>query len=229
MARYSKTLTPQSQAAFLAALRGGALVVAAARAAGVAVSSLYCRRARDAGFAAAWAAAVEASTPLWRRPPAPLAGANPARRARLAGWRRDAFLAALADTCHAADAAAAAGIDKATVHRLIRRDPGFARDCAAAVARGTAHLFREDEAERAAARAWRLPIAPTGRPTQDFDEAIRLLARWERRDGSLGRRFVRHGRMTRWSFDDAMALLARRLRGLGFAPAGEEDKGAASG
>jgi hypothetical protein len=220
VARYSKTLTPQAQAAFVAALRGGALVVAAAAQAGVALSSLYCRRARDPAFAAAWAAAVEASTPLWRGR-APSAGTNPARRARLAGWRRDAFLAGLADTCHIADSAAAAGIDKATVYRLIRRDPGFARDCAAAVARGTPLLFERQAREReaAAARARAGGLVPTGRPTADFDEAMKLMARWERRDGSLGRRFVRHGRMKRLPFDEAIKLLARRLRGLGFGPA----------
>ena len=54
MARYSKTLTPAAMAAFLAALEGGALVEAAAEAAGVALSSLYCRRERDPAFAAAW-------------------------------------------------------------------------------------------------------------------------------------------------------------------------------
>jgi hypothetical protein len=37
MARYSKTLTPAAEAAFLAALGGGALVVAAAAGVGVAV------------------------------------------------------------------------------------------------------------------------------------------------------------------------------------------------
>ena len=50
--------------------------------------------------------------------------------------------------------------------------------------------------------------------TTDFDEIMKLLARYERPDGSIGPRFVRHGRQRRWSFDDAIALLDRKLGNL---------------
>jgi hypothetical protein len=211
MPRYSKTLTPAAQAAFLAALAGGALVVAAARQAGVAISSLYCRRRRDEDFADAWEMAVDASR-----------GA-PGRRAPFDAARREDFLSRLGRGCTAAEAAAAAGADPSAVSRRIRRDPDFARAHTAALRRRFERIAiaagreRAQAAARARTRAW--DIAPTGEPTADFDEAIKLLARWDRRDGSLGRRFVRFGRMKRtWSFDDAIKPLARRLRASGHGP-----------
>jgi hypothetical protein len=69
---------------------------------------------------------------------------------------------------------------------------------------------------------------PIGRPTQDWDELMKLLNRWTRPDGSIGPRSVRYGRQKRWRFEDAMALLGRRLEALGLWPE-REDKGAASG
>ncbi len=56
-------LIPAVQAALLAALRGEALVVAAAASVGVALQTLYRRRKRDPRFDSAWTEA-EASV-LW--------------------------------------------------------------------------------------------------------------------------------------------------------------------
>jgi len=204
MPRHSKTLTPAAMAGFLAALRGGALVVAAARAAGVAVSTLYWWRKRDAVFASAWACAVALS-----------AGA-PGRRLPFDGRRRRRFLVRFERSCNARSSCAEAGVHPATLYRHIGRDPGFERDCRTALGRGGARLVRELAAERAArARRWaRHRIVPRGEVTRDFDEAMKLLARWERPDGSIGPRRVRPGRMRRWSFDEAIALLAKRLRAM---------------
>ena len=222
MARYSKTLTPEAQAAFLAALAGGALVAAAAEAAGVALSTLYWRRGRDPDFAAEWEDAVTLScAPLWDGPPPEgpfrLGGG---RRMRFGGLRRWIFLAALERDCDTTAAARQARIHKSTVYRHLARDPDFARDNRATLERGYSRLGRELEQERLA-RAERLrdwEIEPIGRPTRDFDEQMRLLARWQRRDGSLGPRQVRHGRMKRWTFERAIAELDRRLRGIGVRP-----------
>lgn len=204
MARFSKTLTPAAEAAFLAALRGGALVVAAARQAGVAVSTLYCRRARDEEFGDAWEMAVDASR------------AAAGRRAPFDAARRQDFLDRVALGFETVAAAAMAGIDKSAVYRRIGRDPDFARRYRAARRRGFDRLDAADR-EEAAAR-WRTQqIVPTGTPTADFDEAWTLLRRWERTDGSLGRRRVGHGRLKRsWDFDQAIALVARRLRRIGY-------------
>lgn len=200
----ASALTPAVQAAFVAALRGGALVEAAARDAGVAISSLYWRRHRDPVFAAAWNAAVA------------LSAAAPGRRLRFAGARRARFLARFAASCNILMACAETGIHPATVYRQIGGDRRFERGCRAALARGTARLERKLAAEREAARRrWaRHEIVPTGVMTQDFDEQMKLLARWERPDGSLGRRFVRRGWLKSGSFDEAIAALDRRLRAM---------------
>ena len=204
MARTSKTLTPASQAAFLSALREGALVAAAARGVGVAVSTLYWRRKRDPLFASAWDMAARLS-----------AGA-PGRRLRFGAGRRRRFLAAFEGSCNMLWACEEAGVHPATVYRHIGRDGGFERDCRRALARGYHYLEGELAAERAArARRWaRYDIVPTGEVTQDFDEGMKLLARWERPDGSIGPRRVGYGRMKSWSFEEAIALLAKRLRAM---------------
>ena len=186
MARYSKTLTPEAQAAFVARLRGGATVAAAARAVGVALSTLYWRRARDPDFADAWTIAVET-------------GADPAppgkrRRNRFAGWRREAFLDQLERTCDTKNSAAAAGVHKATVHRHIARDPGFARANAATLERGYRRLESEAEQEREAARLDYRELEPAGPVPGDFDTQFRLLERWGRPDGSVGPRRAGRGR-----------------------------------
>jgi hypothetical protein len=204
MARYSTTLTPATQAAFVAALRRGALVEAAARAVGIAISTLYHRRKRDPVFAFAWDAA------------AALSAAAPGRRLRFAVARRRRFLGAFEGSCNILHSCAQAGVHPATVYRHIGRDTGFEAACRKALARGVARLARELAAERAGrARRWSLhEIVPTGEPTRDFDEVMKLLAQWDRPDGSIGPRRVRHGRMRRWSFDEAIALLAKRLRAM---------------
>ena len=195
---------PAQMAAFVAAVRGGALVEAAARAAGVAISTLYWRRKRDPLFASAWDLAVALS-----------AGA-PGRRLRFGAGRRRRFLASFERSCNLLWACAETKVAPATVYRQIERDPGFERGCRAALARGVARLERELAAERAArARRWAsYEIEPAGEMTKDFDEAMKLLARWDRPDGTIGPRRVRHGRQKRWSFDEAIALLAKRLRAM---------------
>jgi hypothetical protein len=196
--------------AFLAALERGAKVRAAAKAAGFADTTFYHRRRRDPDLAEAWDEAVERSAERRPRP------GSQRRRTRFCGWRRDCFLEMLALTCNTTEAAEAAGVHRSAVYRRIGRDPGFAREAAAALARGYARLEAQAarQHEAAAARPNR-PIVPAGRPTQDFDLAIRLMARWERPDGSLGPRFVSRGRLKRWTFDRAIEALAKRMRGLG--------------
>lgn len=218
MARYSKTLTPATQAAFVAALAGGALVGAAAKVAGVSLSTLYWRRGRDVALADAWRAAVAASGGVAQ----PGLGSKK-RRMRFDAARRAHFLAGLPTCCDTTACAAAAGVDVATVHRRIARDPDFARASKAALARGYALLEaeavrqREARAERLGRRDWAVaPHAPPRIETDaDFDRAMKLLARYERRDGTIGPRRVRYGRMRRCSFEEAIAALDRKLRGLG--------------
>ena len=204
MARWSKTLTPAAMAAFVAALRRGALVEAAAREVGVAISTLYWRRKTDPVFAFAWEAAAS------------LSAEAPGRRLRFAGRRRELFLAAFEASCNTSMSSRATGVAACTVYRHIGRDADFRGDCRTAYRRGTTGLERRAAAERAAARErWAsYEIVPVGRPSGDFESIMKRLARWERPDGTIGPRQVRHGRMRRMSFEEAIVLLAKRLRSL---------------
>lgn len=215
MARYSKALTPAAEAAFLEALRGGALVGAAAALAGVAVSSLYCRRRRDSRFDSAWAQAAEAG--LW-------AGEGPrrvrtGRRLRFSGARRGAFLDSLERSCDTKDSARRAGVWASTVYRNLKRDPRFARANSKALERGYRRLAGEAALERARSaarlrRALELGPPPTGRPPADFERMIRLLDQWWRPvppPGAAPRRRV-------LSFDESLESLETRLSRLDLGP-----------
>jgi hypothetical protein len=99
---------------FLGALAEGMPAVCAARAAGCAIATFKKRRGADAGFAAAWEAAVAVG-----------AGAVPAR-----------FLDAIARGVPAVRAAAAAGGAVSTFFKRRRVDPAFAAAWAAAARTG---------------------------------------------------------------------------------------------
>jgi hypothetical protein len=49
----------------------------------------------------------------------------------------------------------------------------------------------------------------------EFDRVMKLLARWERKDGRLGPRAVSHGKQRAWTFEEAIDALDRKLRALG--------------
>ncbi len=221
MARYSKTLTPAATAAFVAALEGGALVEAAAAEAGVALSTLYWRRGRDARLAAAWGEAVAKSRYWLRAAPGQAARLAKRRRIPFDARRRAIFLEWLERTCHTTEAAEAAGVHRSAVYRRIARDPDFARGCRAALQRGYARLGRllAQEREEARARPPR-PIVATGTPTEDFDEAIRLMARWERPKRRPGRDGIEW--RPRPSFDEGLAALERKLRFMDMPGAAED-------
>lgn len=215
MARYSRTLTPAAQAAFLAALRGGALVGAAAAEAGVAVSTLYCRRKRDAGFDSAWTAAAEASFGFAWRTQGKRRGRRlrvpTKRRVRFGATRRGLYLASLGRSCDTRASARWAGVWPSTVYRNLKRDPAFALDNRAALERGYVRLEREAalQRERRAERLRRLAergFEPTGEPTRDFEAQMRLLDRYRRPERPGGRPAL--------SRAESVAALERKLRHL---------------
>jgi hypothetical protein len=229
-------LTPEVQLAFLAELRGGALVAEAAASVGIALATLYARRKRDALFDLAWSAAAELSSG-WAWDSAAgrsvrLPGAK--RRTRFGARRREAFLRVLERDCNTDRAALETGVHRSTVRRHLARDPGFARSAGAALERGFEALDRLETAAREAVQErlrrgeLQSRIEPKGEMTRDFDHQIRLLRRYERPDGTIGSRRVRHGRMRSMRFEDAIALLDRTLRSAGLvrdAPVEERMKG----
>ncbi len=219
MARYSKALMPAAAGRFVAALEGGALVEAAAQSAGVALSTLYCRRERDPAFAALWDSAVAKSAgPVlvwnqarrrWQK--------QQSRRVRFTRERKQAFLDHFAGSCNLAAAAEAAGVSADCVHEHLRTDPAFAEGFREALELGYTLLEAEACAQmRAEQHKYRLqPNPDAAAMAASFDQCLKLLRQWKRRDGTLGARAISHGHQKRWSFEDAMAALDKRLRALG--------------
>jgi hypothetical protein len=207
-------LTPEVQAAFLAELRGGTLVVAAAAKVGVAVQTLYRRRKRDPGFDSEWNSAAEASFGWgWRRLPGGCwrrqwAGPPTARRLRFGAGRRSAYLDALGRKGDCGQAARSARVDPRTVRSALRDDPGFAVAHASALERGLARRARAAAAERARAAerfrriVERASARPPG-PAIRFDPRLRASGGW--RPGQWV------SRRRAWAPGPAITQLKRRL------------------
>lgn len=222
-------ITTDIQAAFLAELRGGALVAAAAARVGAALSTLYALRKRDRVFDLAWGSAAELSVG-WTWDEAAARKVRPAgakRRLRFGGRRREAFLRVLERDCSTNGAARETGVHPSTVRRHLSRDRGFAGAAAEALRRGYQGLDRELKAGRLAMEArirsgdLRWTIEPKGEISPDPDRQLLLVARYERTDGTIGRREVSRGRRRPMAFEEAIRLLDRKLRWMGLVPVGE--------
>jgi hypothetical protein len=223
----------EAKAAFVAGLRAGLSRDAAAAQAGFTANGFYYARARDTLFALAWTWANDLSAAdacAARRaaaPPDPETTAiapnakrrlqlRPVRRARFDDRRKRIFLEHFAGTADVRASADAAGVSVSTVTAHRRDDPDFDAACEAALA--IAYAALEAEAVRQRLEAQRKladGLLPAGEMTQEFDRMLKLLTRYERRNGRIGSRRVDPGREARWSFDDAVRLLDRKLRALG--------------
>jgi hypothetical protein len=198
-------LTPEVRAAFLAELRGGTLVAAAAARVGMTVSTLYNRRRRDPAFDGEWTAAAEASfgfvwrrlgSGRWRRR---WIGAPTARRLRFAGARRASYLEALGRKGDCNRAARSARVDPRTVRSAFRTDRDFARAHEAALELGRARRARAAAVERARAAERMIRVvervaAAMADPGSGQDRySCRLNRRWrpERPGGWRGAGLVR--------------------------------------
>jgi hypothetical protein len=219
--------------AFLVALRSGAARDEAAAKAGFSATAFYHARRSDPLFALAWAwandlsaADAHAARSAAARPGpeeaaiAPNAGRllqlRPVRRARFDGRRKRLFLDHFAGTADARAAAAAAGISISAVTSARRSDPGFAAGWDEALAVAYADLEAEAVRQRLAAqRDLREGLSPKGEMPREFERVLRLLARYQRRDGRIALRGRAPGNEARWTFDEAIALLDRKLRALG--------------
>lgn len=148
------------------------------------------------------------------------------RRAMFTAERQEVFLAHFAGTADTAASAARAGVCASTVDALRRRDPGFDRRFREALDHAYVRLEADVAARRLAEQKRLRDIEPTGEPEPEFERAMKLLQRWDRGDGRRDSRAVGDGARQRWSFEDSIALLERKLRNTGIPieplPAGHE-------
>lgn len=212
---------------FIAAVRRGAPLEDAARATGFTLGAFWKLRKRDPAFDEAVEEAMEISNAP--RFVAPGNGRRwqlkRPRRLRFVEWRREVFLAHFAMTCDETAAAEAAGVSTSTVCRHRQRDPDFAEAHQRALELGYPRLEAEAVRQRLEAqRKLREDILPAGEIPQEFERVLKLLERYERRNGKIGVRAISHGRQKGMSFDDAMELLDRRLKALNIPLPGEPDE-----
>lgn len=240
-------------AAFLFGLARGATVEGAAAAAGMKASTLYYRRKRCAVFARVWREALEA----WDADAAEGADGDEERATIVRGHagrglmrkrkrpvefdrdRKQAFLDHFAETCNLEASAAAAGISLAPVYRALKTDPAFAEGFEEALHAG--YLFLEAEAlrqQREAQKKYRInPKGEGAAQAQSFERTMQLLREYKRangpstslRTGSVGRRAPRRGgERVRWTFEDAMTALEKKLKAFGVEiPEGPAEEGEA--
>jgi hypothetical protein len=230
-----RAIGAEAKAAFLAALRAGAGVESAAKAAGFSIDGFYSARRRDAAFRLGWEMAREldaARVAAKRRPPARKGAARvaPGNRRRLqarklehvkfTAERRALFLACFAATADTTRAAREAGVAVSTVTKTRRNDPDFAAAYDASLAQAYVGLEVEAVRQRLAAQeAMKAAEVPsTIEMAEEFDRVMKLLQRWDRRGGGAGRGEIPRERMKSSSFDEAMAVLAKRLKALDYKP-----------
>jgi hypothetical protein len=234
-----------AKAAFLGSLRRGERREDAAAAAGFSMMGFYGARSRDPAFKAEWTEALATSAAAERRLRAyaerdarlergelRIASANRRvyqrrwhRTVRFTAERQAIFLAHFALTCDTTASAAAAGVSESTITYHCRNDPAFAEAYAQALQEGYAFLEAEALRQRLAAQQkLRAAIEAAGDTVPprlaaeegaEFDRIMKLLARWDRKPRRVESRFKEGGRRQRWTFDEAIALLDRKLRALG--------------
>jgi hypothetical protein len=223
----------EAKTRFLDALRAGLKRDDAAAQAGFTANGFYYARKGDPLFARAWTWAADLSAADQR---AAYNAANPAaspdahiaanrnrqlqrriiRRPRFDERRKRLFLDHFAGTADAHAAAAAAGIGYPTVNVHRREDLAFAAAWDEALAFAYALLEAEAVRQRLEGQQrLRDGRCPTGEIAHEFDRVMQLLNRYDRRDGRIGLREVGDGRHKRWSFDDAIEALDKKLRALG--------------
>lgn len=217
---------------FLLALRAGDPRDAAARKAGFTATAFCNAREGDPAFRHAWAWALELSATDQRAAAAdrllPKPGAEIApnanrrlqsrsgRRRRFDDARKRIFLDHFAGTADAHAAAAAADVGYSTIVHHRRKDTEFAAACEEALAIAYAQLEAEAVRQRLEAQdRFREGLLPAGDMPKEFDRVMQLLARYRRPDGRVGLRQVARGRERRWSFEEAIAALDKKLRALG--------------
>lgn len=232
--RRKRRFDARAEAAVIRALRGGASVAAAARAAGYSVSTLYAAKARSRRFREAWDEALAESDGEV------LVAPGNGRRIQIRRVRRrlfterlkDEFLGHFAATCSIAAAAAEIGVGRSTVNKHLAEDGDFR----ARFDRVLEFAYRQLDAElvRQRLEAARRPQTDGGEAMEaaEFDRALQLLR--EHKRGRFGGRDALPGAGPRHApLDEVCLALARRLKkfpptlpGEGRGPAAGEGPGA---
>jgi len=229
------------KARFVGALRRGVSREAAAAEAGFPLQSLYAARARDPLFRSAWEWAMdlacidERGGRLSRRGEdgeivriAPQNGRLLQRRRmrwlKFTARRQQIYLDHFAGTADCEAAAAAAGVSSATVRAHARKHPEFA--AAESDALRFAYAALEAEAVRQRLEAQRRlaqDLEPAGEIAREFargdvaaefERVMKLLARYDRRDGRVAARERAPLPGQAWTFEAAIAALDKALDSL---------------
>jgi hypothetical protein len=229
-----RLIEERDKARFLSLLRDGADREEAAAAAGFPLGSFYNVRKRDSVFRLAWEWAMDlaaiderggelslraaAGDPSDRIAPkgGRLLQRQKMRWVKFTAKRQQIYLDHFAGTADSEAAAAAAGVTTHTVRAHARKHPGF--DSAEKEALRHAYVKLEAEAVRQRLEAQRRlseNLEPTGEIAEEFDRVMKLLARFDRRDGGIGRREVGHASRQRGTFEEAIEALDRKLNALG--------------
>lgn len=208
---------------FIHALQAGASLEAAAAAAGCSLFGLYGQRRRDPVFRRRWVAALQSSGEAER---VFIRGNNrrrlqrrKMRHLRFDLERQEIFLTHFAGCGDVREAAVVAGVDHSTVYAHRRKDPVFAAGFAEALEQCYARLEVESVRQRLKAQQ-RLQQAldegasPTAEVAEEFERVMRLLDRWDRRNGRVGVRAVSPAKRKPLSFEESLELLERKLRNL---------------
>jgi hypothetical protein len=242
---HGRKIDTAMKAAFVAALRGGTRCDDAAAALGLTPEAFDYRRRRDPLFRFAWKWALELSAADQREAMEAATFAAAAaedailpnnkrrlqrRRARgteFTDVRKQRFLDHFAGTADVQASCQIAGIHYSTVYKHRRTDPVFGAGWDEALAQ--AYAFLEAEALRqrlAAQRRLAFEPLPSGEITHEFERVMKLLARYDRKDGRVAARTVGPGRQKSATFEEAIELLDKKLQMFGkrralIAPGGE--------
>jgi hypothetical protein len=130
--------------------------------------------------------------------------------------RQVIFLGHFAGTGNVAEAADMAGVCENTIDKHRRRDPDFNRIFLETLDQVYVKLEADLVARRVAAQRQLRDIEPTGELDPEFDRAMKLLQRWDRRQGPPDSRAFGDGARKRWEFCEALALLEKKLRNMGY-------------
>jgi hypothetical protein len=210
-------ITALAMGEFVERLSRGENYAAAARGAGHSRSAFFELRRRDPEFAAVCEEAVARSSgkTFVHGSHGRKLQLRKTRRAVFTAGRQDVFLAHFAGTADMAASAAKAGVSESAVDKMRKRNPDFDRRFRETLDQAYVKLDALLAARRMAEQRRLRDIEPSGAPEPEFERAMKLLKRWDRRQGPPDSRSVGRGARERWDFPEAVALLERKLRNMG--------------